>query len=109
MNFPELNALLPIATKEDLIKFWLAAIKYRKTHQTSDYDLAHYVFVATLEVGRREPWYDDKLDQLCSEFGALEAPGWPPGWPDDQSIDPEDYIDSLWDRLEGLIKKISVK
>ncbi|WP_146063448.1 hypothetical protein [Streptomyces sp. SM11] len=109
MNFPELSALLPIATRDNLIGFWLAAIEYRKTHQVSDYNLAHYVFVATLEVGGREPWYDIELDQLCSEFGALEAPGWPPGWPDDQSIEPEDYVDSLWTRLEEMVKKISVK
>jgi hypothetical protein len=109
MNFPEINSLFPIETKEELLNFWHAALEYRKSHRSTERDLAHYVFVTTLEAGKRIPGYDEELDAICSEFGALEAPGWPPGWPDDQSVEPEDYADSLWVRLEKMIRNISQK
>lgn len=101
MDFPELDDYLTIETKKDLFRFWFAALEYRKLHQDIERNLAHFIFTTSLEAGRRMSEYDDQLNAITFEFGALEAPG----MPDDESIHPELYSDQLWNRLDGIVRK----
>jgi hypothetical protein len=102
MNFTELDSLLPIKTRDELLKFWFAVFEFRRSHRKAERELAHYVFAVSLKARQVVANYDDALDGVCYEFGALEAPG----LPDDTSMSLESYSDYLWERLENIVNKI---
>lgn len=85
----------------DVLRFFGDAVAYREIHKSQSADIAEHVFdlchpelMLTFPISKR-------IDDLRSEFGALEAPG----SPDDNNKDVEKHIDDLWARLGMLIDK----
>jgi hypothetical protein len=87
-------------TPDDVRRFFREAIEYRQTHKDESERIALYVFDMAHEPRLGFP-LPDNLKAIRYEFGALEAPG----WPEDDSVDPDEFIDSLWSRLSALIER----
>jgi len=95
----DLQKYLPIKSEKELIDFYIAAIDYRNKHKDQSPAIAQFVFDASHPLNL--PFALSKsLTSIRFEFGALEAPG----MPEDDSILPEDYDDTLWNRLLRIIK-----
>jgi len=85
----------------DVLRFFGDAVVYREMHKSQSIDIAEHVFdfshaqlMLTFPISKR-------IDDLRSEFGALEAPG----SPNDDNKDVKEHIDDLWARLGLLIDK----
>lgn len=84
----------------ELLNFYSDAIHYRNSHKAQSSEIAQYVFNATHPTIRLTFPVDTGLDRLRDEFGALEAPGMPM----DDTVDPDEDEDRLWERLLTIVK-----
>lgn len=82
----------------DVIALFVMALNERRANKDRSEAIAHEVFERTHSSQLSFDLPDD-LSRLRDEFGALEAPG----LPDDDS-DPDEYRDTLWDRLFSLVQ-----
>ncbi len=91
-----------VKNDDDATKLFIEAIKFRDDQKNMSADIARYVFAQTQPAKIGFELRKD-LSDLRYEFTALEAPGWPPGWPNMNEMSPEKYDDFLWDRLLNLV------
>jgi hypothetical protein len=100
MHFLKLDKLLPIESDKDLYNFWLASLAFRKSHRHIEKELANYIFLKSNET-RKILKFDPTIDDIIFEFAALETPG----QSGSDAVDPADYADRLWNRLESIVNK----
>lgn len=86
-------------TRADILTFFSRAIEYRENHKKESGKIAQFVFDTTHK-SRLGELFDDDIEFLRNEFGALEAPGLPP-----DKMTGDEYVDCLWGRLEVMVEK----
>ena len=93
MNF--FNKPPDFKDRADVFLFFLGALDYREAHPEESEKIALFVFDATHKF-----IFDNDIETIRNEFGALEAPGEP------ENGNPDDYREALWTRLRLMVERM---
>jgi len=91
-------SLPEIESEADALHFFKEAIEYRNNYKSEDGRIARFVFDSTHKITTGFELSPD-IDWIRAEFIALEGPG----MPIDNEVDPDEYVDKLWARLDMMI------
>ena len=92
-----------LKNRRDIFLFFNEALAYRKSHQEESERIALFVFDTTHE-DKLGKIYDQKIEKIRNEFGALEAPGMPKN-----GQDADNFREKLWDRLARIVHETELK